>query len=197
MTSILKLFSVSTVVSIITGCASLGGTPLPVTITQAPDNDPQYSEVLDDIDTKLGLNVRWGGEVIAISKHETHTEVTVLNSPITMTGRPDYTNMDSRRHRGRYIIHVPQTVAIRGLRRNKLVTVYGELSGSEQILIKDDKRTSPVVFAVEIKTWPSQAQYHSSQYFLHYGFSDGYYGFGYRFDHRPRFLYRKTQKKVQ
>lgn len=177
--------------SLTTGCASLSKTPVPESITTAPEPDHQYSEVLAE--HYQGEKVRWGGDIIDIDRLDpSKARITVIEQPILENGTPDYLDNTQQRRRGRFIAVLDPTQLNRALRRNRFIIIYGEISGFEERFIKDTKELIPVIETSDSYVWSTTRRHHIAPYSRyryghihnsfcpidHFYYSDHYYRFG-------------------
>ncbi|MFT6407138.1 MAG: starvation-inducible outer membrane lipoprotein [Arenicella sp.] len=89
MTQAIKALLLSTLALLISGCASTGmQSKAPIQISIAPAIDVPYAEVIRNIPEHIGVNLRWGGQIIGIKTIEKLTRLTVLAYPLNAKGQP-------------------------------------------------------------------------------------------------------------
>ena len=76
----------------LTACASTGSkSSLSPQISYAPAIDVSYNDVVKNVPEHVGVNVRWGGQIIAAEnpKSGAKTRLTLLAYPLKANGKPD------------------------------------------------------------------------------------------------------------
>lgn len=158
----------------ISSCASYkGGSSLHSSLVNAPEKDLQYSEVISNLNDFIGTEVRWGGEILKVERLDSQARVTMISYPITDNGKPDYQRIVNSERRGRFIIDVSDELADKIFRRNKILTVFGSIAGSEVAQVSKAELKIPVIKALEIKHWFSPTSY--SRNVNDYGFYRHHY----------------------
>lgn len=118
-----------------------------------PAIDVAYSDVVNDIKANIGLNVRWGGEVVGSRKVGEVTELTVLSSKLDRDSRPIPRSIDDFADR-RFIITVAdyEKTLLR-----QYVTVFGPVTGERTLVNGPRTKVIPVVAAIETMPWDPKA----------------------------------------
>lgn len=173
-----------------TNVAKNGPSNIPATINYAPAIDVPYEEVKEDINQHLGVNVRWGGQIIASEQINDGHRLTVITYPLNDDGRPDRKKSKDF-EAGRFIV---ETTDFDSEKSSRFVTVFGPVSGQQLLQNGKLETTVPVVTAQETQEWnaadrryvvrtgrhlPYNGLAHSRSYGRFY--SDGYYGRGFGF----------------
>lgn len=170
------------------GCSTAPKVPL--SIVMPPPNDIQLAEVLNNPTKFVGADVRWGGGILKAQQYPDYLRVEVLQRSLNEEGEP---LLEGGTSDGRFIVHIPGHYDAEKFRRNRFITVYGELTEPETVQINaQTEQELPVVSAREYYTWRVRADYdyydpfYRSRYYWHpfyypYGF---YHPYPYRF-YRP------------
>ena len=165
-------------------------------IRYAPAIDTTYDEVSNNITDSIGINVRWGGEIIRSKKVGDKTELTVFSHPLSNDGRPVPWS-DKEFSNGRFIVEVDDYD--HSLIR-KYLTIFGTVPGEKTLTNGPKSIVVPVITAIESKEWLPEASNdkrgiayyslgHGSRHFSRFGrfgnrsfsrFDRNYYGHGFR-----------------
>ena len=129
---------------------------LPVTLTEAPDRDLQYYQVIAEIEQYLDGQVRWGGEIIEIKHIDNITLLTVIEHPIAAAGEPDYT-IHYRDESRKYVVEFDYSLANDTISRHAFITVFGLISGKTSV--QDPEVEVPVIKVLDSAFWPSRKQH--------------------------------------
>lgn len=204
--SIKTLASVALLLSL-TACATVNSkNTISPQIAYAPAIDVPYSAVIDNVKEHVGVNVRWGGQIIGAEdvtesqakgnsakgqEDNVITRVTVIASPLSSDGKPDRRG-EAEFDGGRFIVEMNN---FHDRVRSRFITVYGPISGEETLTNGNKQITIPVIAAVETEDWNHSSQRYPVEFRhglpynglgLRYGYYDGYgysgsayYGFGY------------------
>lgn len=149
-TRALRFTSLVITVLVLSGCASSGIQPsAPVQISIAPAIDVPYGEVVENVPDHIGVNVRWGGQIIGVEDAENTTRLTVLAYPLNSKGQPEQERVEGFVG-GRFIVETNTFDTENG---NRFLTVYGPISDKEVLTNGKLTKTIPVVTAVETKEW--------------------------------------------
>ena len=145
---VLYIFSVL----VLSGCAS---SPIkshaPIQISVAPAIDVPYGEVVKNVPDHLGVNVRWGGQIVAAEDVGDKTRLTVLAYPLNANGQPQPSSSSNGDFvGGRFIVETTDFDIETG---GRFLTVYGTVSSKEVLTNGKLTKTIPVVTAVEFKEW--------------------------------------------
>lgn len=208
----IKLISAMGLFLVLVGCASQGNysasqkakkaeaSPL---IAYAPAIDLSYKEVTEDINGNIGVNVRWGGQIIQTEQvNETTSRLTVFAYPLTPNGRPIQSGQAST-DSGRFIVELKDGLANDISFDGHLVTFYGGISDKKTLTNGNKQKTIPVISAVELIDWDIVDRekvaskrrgnaFYSLGYRTGHFYSRGRYGYGNpyfnysRYGHRSR-----------
>jgi len=136
----------------LSACASTGHKKQATkNINSPPAIDVPYQEVSNNIKDNVGVNVRWGGEIISAKKAGEATELTVVALPLSKRGRP-LPQSGKQNHNERFIVKVTdyEDSILR-----KYLTVYGQVTGAETLVNDPKTKIIPVVTAINSKQWKS------------------------------------------
>jgi outer membrane lipoprotein len=160
MTHTTKALLLAAAALLLTGCATGGmQSNAPIQISIAPAIDVSYAEVIKDVPRHIGVNVRWGGQIIDVDEAEKITRLTVLAYPLNDQGQPQK-NLVKNFIGGRFMI---ETEAFEALKGGRFITVYGTVSDRQ--VLRNGKLTNaiPVVTAFEAKRWTEHDQRYARQ----------------------------------
>ena len=162
-----------------------------------PAVDISYSEVLRDIDQKIGTNIRWGGQVIESTNiNDSTVRLTVYAYPLSVEGRP-LEAQKSNSQGGRFIVNLVDGFAQGFDFKGHFLTFYGAIDS--KLVVNNGNQTAdlPVVNATEFVDWNvvdqnstvadnrrtssyyilgSPAGYRSHYYSPYYSFYNGSFG---------------------
>jgi len=175
----LKLLSSLAMLLSLSACASLGtASNAPAEIRYAPAIDTSYREVSENIKESIGVNVRWGGEIIDSKRVGELTELTVFAHPLSKDGRPAPWS-DKEFSNDRFIVAVKEQ---KETLLRKYVTVYGQVSGEKELVNGPRSITVPIITAIESKEWnPKVSNDRRGVAYYNLGHSTGHFrSFGHR-----------------
>ena len=109
-----------------------------------------FKTLQQDPEKQLGATVMFGGRIIATAPQDDHTELIVLQMALDASFRPE----DDDHSDGRFIIRSRQFIDPALYPNGTLITIVGQLEGSEERLIGQMPYRYPVIAPVEIKKWP-------------------------------------------
>lgn len=139
----------------LTGCAAPG--KVPVSIVMPPPNDIQLAEVLSNPSKFTGADVRWGGSILRAQPYPNYLRVEVLQRSLNEEGEP---LLEGAVSDGRFIAHIPEPYEADRFRRNRFITVYGELAKPETLQVNEQtEMLLPVVEAQNYYIWRVRADY--------------------------------------
>lgn len=133
------------------GCAS----NVPVNIRTEPAGNPPLPTVANDAKPFVGHAVRWGGSIISVDNKPNETVLEVLGQELDAFGRP----IESDRTQGRFLAEVQGFLDPQIYRKDRVVTVYGNLAPSVVRNIGEKPYTYPVVKASQVYLWAEYAPY--------------------------------------
>jgi outer membrane lipoprotein len=124
--------------------------------------DLNLREVIKDPDAHKGKGVLWGGAIIECQNLKEGTRVVVLQKDLSTWGRPKETD----KSQGRFIVLYPGYLDTAIYRRDREITVAGEVIGQEVLPIDEIEYTYPVLSPREIHLWREvrKAKYPYSPY---------------------------------
>ncbi|WP_295384446.1 Slp family lipoprotein [uncultured Thiodictyon sp.] len=158
------------------GCAS----PVPQAIRSAPGQALTVAQVQQDPASVAGQRVRWGGTIIAVANLADATEIEVLSRPLESDGEPRIGQPGA----GRFIARVTGFVDPAEYQKDRVLTVFGTLSGAETRAVGRYAYAYPVLRVETRYLWPTappQGTYRPYDYPGWYGPWGpwGPYGLGY------------------
>jgi outer membrane lipoprotein len=103
-------------------------------------------------DKATGEIVMLGGKIIEVQSSGDHSELTMLQLPLDASRRPAHTDSSE----GRFILRSKPFLDPAIYSVGTLMTVVGQVQGSEERLIGNLSYRYPVIIAEEIKIWPSR-----------------------------------------
>lgn len=194
MKSLIKASATLVCLLSLAACASTGNNRLlSPQIAHAPAIDVPLSAVVDNVNENLGVNVRWGGQIIHAEdvqkpveegqQPKEITRVTVVAHPLLGSGKPDWRSRPDF-DGGRFIVEISD---FHEQIHRRFITVYGPISGAQTLSNGKRQTTIPVVTALESADWNDpHDRYRYQVGFRHdlpyngLGFRYGYYdGYGY------------------
>ncbi|GAB6262077.1 Slp family lipoprotein [Photobacterium sp. R1] len=122
------------------------------TTTDKPITD--LTMVIEDPQGVQGREVRLGGVIASVVNEAKRTRLEVASLPIDTSGRPNLT----AKPQGRFIAYIDGFADPIEYAEGKLVTVAGQLRGSEMGKIGQYDYTYPVVFAKGQQVWRIEEQ---------------------------------------
>lgn len=170
--------------AVLAGCSTAGKVPL--SVVMPPPNDIQLAEVLHKPSQFVGAEVRWGGGILKAQQYPNYLRVEVLQRTLNAEGEP---LLEGGTSDGRFIVHIPEPYEAEKFRRNRFITVYGELAQPETVQISPQaEQELPVIRAREYYTWRMRADYDYYDPFHHrYFWHPFYYPYGFYHPYPHRF----------
>ena len=159
-------------------------------ISRAPALEASYEQVQQDLAKHIGVNVRWGGQVIGSKKLDDKvTRVTLLAYPLDATGKPAAITAGENKA---FAVNFDSKTLPRRLKVGSFVTVYGTVESGLKLTNGPLESLIPVVASLESKKWKSRnivgsnsfardrIRYYNSLGFAgnRFGFAGSRFGFG-------------------
>jgi outer membrane lipoprotein len=157
-------FIVYFVILVLSGCAS----QIPTLINLPPNPDPEFDQVINDIDTFKNQFVRWGGKIISVENKENSTWVEILASPLRYNGRPN----SKSDYEGRFIARIDGFLEPELYSKDRVLTIFGIIDTEFVKRIDDYPYSYPLVSVKEHYLWPVVR---TVQYRYYYPYHHGYY----------------------
>jgi len=158
-------------------------------ISQAPEIAASYSQVQSDLAKHIGVNVRWGGQVIGTNKLDKVTRVTLLAYPLDAKGKPSVNQAVTGEV---FAVNFNKETLPKRLAVGNFVTVYGTVNGGVKLVNGQLETIVPVIASQEAKKWKARSiaglnrnRFASDRirYYNSLGFSGSRFGFaGSRFN---------------
>ncbi|TDJ33440.1 MAG: hypothetical protein E2O56_03730 [Gammaproteobacteria bacterium] len=175
MTRFLFIFVMLGGILLLTACAStpvpLRGKFPPVTPLDAQQNPPR------------GTTVRWGGGIIAVEPGANDTCVEILARPLESWARPQATTANF----GRFLACTRGFLDPEIFRRNRDITIVGQVTGIEHRPVGDFDYPYPRVRATEMYLWAPRVRVWSPYWgpgWGRWGWGPGWGGWGPGWGHR-------------
>ena len=111
--------------------------------------DLSLGEVIKDPNFYKGKVVLWGGVIIETKNLKEGTRVVVLEKDLNGWGRPK----ESNESKGRFIVLYPGYLDTAIYRKDREITVAGEITGQEVMHIDEIEYTYPILSPREIHLW--------------------------------------------
>lgn len=134
--------------AVLAGCAT---SPVPHMIRQKPVLALTVSEVQQEPERFIGLQVRWGGTIIAVNNRERTTEIEILSRPLDADGKP----RGKETGEGRFIALLAGFADPTELPEKRLLTVTGRLTRVETRPVGQYPYVYPVVKIESRYLWPN------------------------------------------
>lgn len=178
----LLLITAVLLTGLISGCAS----NLPVEITTPITGSPLISEVLQATEIYQGKSVRWGGSIASIENKKDETWIEIVSRELNRNGRP---KKSVNKTAGRFLAKVDQFLDPEIYIKGRLITIVGELAGSQGGKIGDQPYKFPIVHSKTAYLW---TEYPDPPRYPHYGrpYYDPYWDPYWSRHWHHRFFYR-------
>ncbi len=173
------------VLTFLSACAS----NLPVEIKMPIEDSPLLLDVLQKPEVYQDEQIRWGGSIASIKNKESETWVEIVSRTLDSSGRPIKDDNTS----GRFIAKVKQFLDSEIYSKGRLITIYGELAGSQNGKIGDQSYVYPLVNSKTAYLWaeyrePPQNLYPHSPYYRR-GYYDPFWDPHWDLHWRGRYFY--------
>lgn len=132
------------------GCAS----QIPQPIRVAPANNPTISAVLGNLKAFKGAAVRWGGTIASVDNKAHETWLTIVARPLDSDGEP----VENDRTLGRFIARVHGFLDPAIYRKDREVTVYGNVESLVTRMIGKHPYTYPLIKAQTVYLWQERPE---------------------------------------
>lgn len=169
MTNLIKNIFVTVAVLSLSACASTGGkSTISKKIQHAPAIDVAYRQAAENLQDHIGVNVRWGGQIVAAEDVGNKTRLTVIAYPLSNEGKP-IAKSSNKFQGGHFIVELENFDIDES---GDLMTVYGKISSEEVLTNGKLKKSIPVVTAFETESWDldSRRRYADRHYRPYHGF---------------------------
>jgi len=123
-------------------------------ISQAPEIAASYSQVQSDLAKHIGVNVRWGGQVIGTNKLDKVTRVTLLSYPLDAKGKPSVNQAVTGEV---FAVNFNKETLPKRLAVGNFVTVYGTVNGGVKLVNGPLETIVPVIASQEAKKWKARS----------------------------------------
>jgi outer membrane lipoprotein len=169
-----QLLVLGTLVATLTGCVSYPVSE-PLRKAARPVTPGQVSQ---DPEAYKGAIVIWGGRIINTVNDTNGGAIYVLDLPLTSDERPEANAVG----RGRFLVRTGGFADPEVYRRGTLVTVAGEVTGTESEPLQTTRYTYPVISLREIHFWHVVRREYYYYYYPgwgpYYPYPGWYWGYG-------------------
>ena len=147
--------------------------------------DLNLREVMKEPDAYKGKVVLWGGVIIESRNLKQGTRVVVLQKDLSKWGRPK----ESDESQGRFIVLYPGYLDTAICRRDREITVAGEIIGQEVLPVDEIEYTYPVLSPREIHLWREVRMARYPYYPYPWWWDYPYWPYRRWYPYRPWYLY--------
>ena len=126
-----------------------------------------FSEILKSPETYKGKIVRLGGLIVTTENREKETVLEVLEKPLSRRGRPKGEKVSG----GRFMVVFEEFLDQAIYRRNRAVTVVGEVVGAKIGTIGEASYTYPLLSGRDIHLWEEGGYFYGPR--MHIGIGVG------------------------
>lgn len=123
---------------------------------QKVNKDISFPAILRNPEAYRGETVILGGKIIETINHEGNTVIKVLQIPLDFYGVP----MEEEKSQGRFLITMTGYVDGEVYSRGKMITLAGEIIGTEMEPVGETQYAYPVLQAKEVHLWKDGAAYY-------------------------------------
>ncbi|RKZ86829.1 MAG: starvation-inducible protein [Gammaproteobacteria bacterium] len=123
---------------------------LPETISRVPENNHQLRNVVNDVDNFIGQQVRWGGEIIKVSRDNNLSILEIKQFPLNRYGFP-LTNVHSQ---GKFIARSDQLFDQEVYQEGLLITFSGMITSEIKETVKRKDNYLPIITITDSNLWP-------------------------------------------
>ena len=166
-------------VGLLSACAS----KLPPDIRTPPPDNPQFSEVQNDVSRFIQVKIRWGGTIASVENKENETWIEIVARDLEDYGKP----IDNDRSPGRFIAIFSGFLEPFVYKSGRTVTVSGTVESALQRKIDDYEYRFPVVRVESHNLWPEILRIPTYDYYPPRHYSPWYpyrYPYFYPYYHR-------------
>jgi outer membrane lipoprotein len=128
-----------------------------------------FSEILKSPETYKGKIVRLGGLIVTTENREKETVLEVLEKPLSRRGRPKGEKVSE----GRFMVVFEEFLDQAIYRRNRAVTVVGEVVGTKIGTIGEASYTYPLLSGRDIHLWEEGGYLHGPRMHIGVGVGGG------------------------
>ncbi len=144
-------------VLVLSGCAKVISDPL---VRQSVPK-VEFADLLDDPEKFKGRTVIYGGTIINVSAEGSRNLLEVLQRPLDYYYEPEINDQSQ----GRFLVTVDQFLDPDIYKKNRRITIAGEVKGSETGRIGDSSYQYPVLIQKEDHLWPVTSSYNKGPRF--------------------------------
>jgi outer membrane lipoprotein len=129
----------------LTACSSTS--PL---IKSAPSDDYQLKQVVLNVDSFIGKQVRWGGKVIKVNNDDNYSTVHMVQFPLNGYGKP----RPRQASQGRFSSQSREFLDPAIFEEGTLVTFAGTVQSKETVTVDKKSLLVPIINITEFHIWP-------------------------------------------
>lgn len=144
MIRILHGLNVLILMLLVTGCS-----PFPKSVLQQIDERLTSKEVQRAPDNFIGKKVLWGGVIIKTTNTPTETLMKIRQTDLDIDTRPK----DLDRSQGRFLVRHGGFLDPAIYAEGREITVFGEITGKENMVLDETRYTYPVIRSEELHLW--------------------------------------------
>ena len=127
---------------------------IPPEIRQPLNDAPSVNQVRDNFDNYLSQHVRWGGVILNIENKNNASWLTIVAFSLSDRGEPQISDQSP----GRFIAVVDDFLEPLLYKRDRNITVIGQLLRTETLKIDEFAYNYPVVQVDHYYLWPVQLE---------------------------------------
>jgi len=143
---VLSLLAVTVLLFTAAGCVS----PFSKEVRQRIDKGISFEDLLANPENYRGQVVMLGGRILMIKPKKGHTEMTILQQPLSL----DYSPVSGDRSGGRFLLIVKGFLDPAVYSPGRRITTAAEVTGTEERSLGEKTYTYPVLNALQVKLWP-------------------------------------------
>ena len=185
-----KQFLISVaLILLLSGCAST----LPDSISGELKGNPEFSDVISNIEEHIDAQIRWGGAIVKVENRENQSWIEIVARELYQSGRPRNNDYSP----GRFIAIVDGFIDPTVYAAKRQITVVGIVQQAHSAKIDQFNYLYPLVQTSSHHLWSVVSQqrrnypspyFYNRFYFGYPGYYSHRYHYGYRGGHR---YYRK------
>jgi len=154
--------------------------PISSTLETEAKKAPPFADILKTPERYTGTTVIWGGVIVETDNRQGGTYLIVINTNLDSGRQP----MEKDVSEGRFIAFSKEFLDPAIYQKGREITVAGEITGSEELLIGEKQYRYPVVTVKEIHLWEESKTYYDPYFYDPWYFSPyPYWHYPYPYHH--------------